>query len=73
VRPTTLSAPDSVLVNLADVGKMLGVHQSTIMRWVETGKFPEPLRFSSQTIRWRRKDIETMLTNMQKKQTARNL
>jgi predicted DNA-binding transcriptional regulator AlpA len=61
MRPTTLSAQDSVLVNLADVSKILGVHQSTIMRWVETGKVPEPLRFSSQTIRWRRKDIEAIL------------
>jgi predicted DNA-binding transcriptional regulator AlpA len=61
MRPTTISAPDSVLVNLADVSKILGVHQSTVMRWVDTGKVPEPLRFSSQTIRWRRKDIEAIL------------
>jgi predicted DNA-binding transcriptional regulator AlpA len=71
VRPTTLSAPDSVLVNLADMGKMLGVHQSTIMRWVETGNLPEPLRFSSQSIRWRRADIEALVEQRAQRKAKR--
>lgn len=37
------SAPDIRVLTQQEIVEMFGVHKTTIMRWVSTGSFPEPL------------------------------
>lgn len=58
---TTLSAPDSILVNVADICTMLGICERTAWKWVDKGWLPPPIRMSRAVVRWRRKDIESFI------------
>lgn len=43
----------------AEVATLLGVHRSTIRRWVNSnGDFPKPIKFSQGCTRWRIEDIK---------------
>lgn len=58
---TTLSAPDSVLVNVADICAMFGICDKTAWKWVDRGWLPPPIRMNQAVVRWRRKDIESFI------------
>jgi len=51
----------SVLIDAAELARILSVSKPTIWRMRQSGRLPEPLRLTSQTLRWRRSDIETWL------------
>lgn len=56
---TTPVAP--VLLTLPQLCEMLNVNRSTIFRWRQQGRFPEPLQLATQSPRWRRADIDAWL------------
>lgn len=41
----------------AEVAAMLGVHRSTVWRWLDGGRIPAPRRVGGRTL-WSREDIE---------------
>ena len=43
------------------LAKCLGVHRVTIWRWVRECGFPEPIRLTRGTTRWRWADVEAWL------------
>ena len=51
----------SVLIDAAELGRMLLVSKPTIWRMREDGKLPPAIALTSQCIRWRRSDIEAWL------------
>ena len=51
----------SVLIDAAELARMLSVSKQTVVRMTESGRLPEPLRLSAKTIRWRRADIEAWI------------
>ena len=55
----TLAAND--LLTVKEVAKRLRVGVRTVWRWVAIGKLPEPMRFTSSTVRWKPEDIQTFL------------
>jgi predicted DNA-binding transcriptional regulator AlpA len=56
-----LLAPGRFL-SVGQVGKMLGVCQRTVWRWVARGLFPEPVRYSRRIVRWRAEDVADYLS-----------
>jgi predicted DNA-binding transcriptional regulator AlpA len=53
--------PDHDLMTPDDVAALLCITVPTRWRWVAKGLIPEPLRFTSNTSRWRRSAIEKHL------------
>jgi len=47
-----------MLLELKAVAAIFGVTRNTILIWAEAGVFPQPLRLSRRTLRWRASDIE---------------
>ena len=45
------------IIHKKEVAKMIGVHHSTIMRWVEQGIFPKPKKLGKRVISW---DLEKL-------------
>lgn len=41
-----------------EVAALLGVHVSTLRRWIAQGQFPDGVRYSPKTVRWRRSTVE---------------
>jgi len=54
---TVAFAPEDPLLSAADVQSWLSVSRSTLIRLVDSGKFPKPIRVG-QNRRWRRSMIE---------------
>jgi predicted DNA-binding transcriptional regulator AlpA len=52
----------AVLIDARELAAMLSVSVPTVWRMRESGRLPEPLRLTAQTIRWRRADIDSWLT-----------
>ena len=48
---TTIQIPKKPLLAARDVAVLLDVHEKTVRRWVEEGKFPPPKRIGGQE-RW---------------------
>ena len=44
----------SVLIDAAELARMLSVSKPTIWRWLSEGRLPEPIRLTSQCLRWKR-------------------
>ena len=44
-------------INDAEVAALLGVHRSTVWRWLDGGLVPQPRRVGGRTL-WRRREIE---------------
>jgi predicted DNA-binding transcriptional regulator AlpA len=65
------SLPGSVLVNAKDIQAMFNISSRTVWLWTDLGKLPEPIRFSSQSIRWRRADIEALLEQRAQRKAKR--
>lgn len=51
----------SALIDAAELARMLSISKPTIWRMRESGRLPEPLRVTSQAVRWRRADIEAWI------------
>ena len=58
---TKASLVPSVLIDARELARMLSVSVPTVWRMRESCRLPEPLRLTSQTVRWRRADIESWL------------
>jgi excisionase family DNA binding protein len=57
----TLAKRERETVTLNEVAQILGVSRVTIMRWVEQGRFPQPLRIGKLCKVWSRKIIDKLL------------
>lgn len=61
---TSMAAP--VLLSVQDVGKMVGVSRSTVLRWAkELPEFPKSVRFGLNTARWKASEIAEWIDNAQ--------
>ena len=49
------------IIRTNDLVRLLGIHKTTLWRWVQAGEFPEPLRMNRNTIGWRISTIEAWL------------
>jgi predicted DNA-binding transcriptional regulator AlpA len=47
----------SPLMHRAEVEQMTGFHRSTLRRWWEIGKFPQPSKLNGTTLVWYREDV----------------
>jgi len=53
---------DSLLIDVAEVGRLLDVGQRTLWRWISTGDFPPPdVAMGRKFRRWRRATVETWI------------
>jgi prophage regulatory protein len=53
----TDTAPD-ILIRLPELRQRLGgMSRAAIYKWMLDGKFPRPVRLSSQVVAWRQRDI----------------
>lgn len=59
-RPDALSAQR--LLRLKDVRSITGLGRSTIYRWMETGRFPKPVRLGPRSVAWIDYEIEAWVT-----------
>lgn len=59
----TDTAPLSVLIDAAELARMLSVSKPTIWRLLSAQKIPEPLRLTAQCLRWRRSDVDGWLAS----------
>jgi predicted DNA-binding transcriptional regulator AlpA len=59
----TDTAPLSVLIDAAELARMLSVSKPTIWRMRADDKLPSAIALTSQCIRWRRADVESWLSN----------
>lgn len=53
----------SVLVDAAELARMLSVSKPTIWRMRDDGKLPPAITLTSQCIRWRRDDVLEWIVN----------
>jgi predicted DNA-binding transcriptional regulator AlpA len=58
---SALLPPTTDLLTVNDVARQLKVAVRTVWRWLALGRLPQPLRFSSVSIRWRRADINQFI------------
>lgn len=58
------------LLTKREVARLLRVCVRTVERHVALGKFPQPIRFTERSIRWRRQDIEDYVEQLGKKPAA---
>ncbi len=45
------------LLRLSDICQLFAVSHSSVYRWISDGAFPQPLRVSDKSVRWRAEDI----------------
>jgi len=57
------SEPD-YLLPLSEVKKRVSISSATIYRWIQEGKFPLPLKLSSNCVRWRESDINAWIASL---------
>jgi prophage regulatory protein len=62
MRDATLTP--SVLIDARELAAMLAISVPTVWRMRESGRLPEPLRLTSQCLRWRRADINAFLESL---------
>lgn len=58
------------LLSVKEVAEMIGVHITTIQRWIKDGHFPNPVYIGARTKRWMHCDIEEFIRR--RKQCAPN-
>jgi len=49
------------LIGKKALAKRLGINAWTLMRWVDRGLFPKPIRLSEQIVSWRVSDVQRWL------------
>lgn len=61
--PTPAEEPNlgERLLSLKQVREKIGVGTSTIYRWLEARKFPEPLQVTDTMVRWRMSDLDAWI------------
>lgn len=52
---------DDRLLKVSELAKFLGVAPSTIYRWLDCGKLPQPFEIGEAAVRWRLSEIEQWL------------
>ena len=52
-----VSLVPSVLIDAAELARMLSVSKPSLWRWLSEKKILEPIRLSSQCLRWRRDSV----------------
>jgi len=52
---------DDRLLKVSELAKFLGVAPSTIYRWLDSGKLPQPFDLGDAAVRWRKSEIEDWL------------
>jgi prophage regulatory protein len=52
---------DDRMLKVSELAEFLGVAPSTIYRWLERGKLPQPYEIGESAVRWRKSEIETWL------------
>ena len=60
-QPHPSTTPASLLIDAAELARMLSVSKPTIWRMLSAQRAPEPLRLTAQCLRWRRSDVEAWL------------
>lgn len=55
------------LLALKDVCALLAASRSSIYRWMQEGRFPQPVRTGSRSVRWRIGDLEGWRTSLRKR------
>lgn len=48
----------SRLLTRREVEKALSVSRSTLLRWIEAGKFPRPIRLGARSLRWPAESVD---------------
>ena len=48
--------------------KLYKVSPATIYRWIKEGKFPPPIHFGPNMVRWKASDLERWITEREKTQ-----
>ena len=56
-KPSLTDAVESLLIDRRELAAMLSVSPATVDRMSDKGRLPEPIRLSSQTLRWRRAEV----------------
>ena len=54
------------MLNLVEVTERLKITRTTVYRWMESGKFPKPIKLSETTNRWLLSDIERWIVERSK-------
>jgi prophage regulatory protein len=49
------------LLKVSELAKFLGVAPSTIYRWLDSGKLPQPYEIGDAAVRWRMSEINQWL------------
>lgn len=44
----------SLLIDAGELARLLSISKPSLWRWLENGRLPEPIRFTAQSLRWRR-------------------
>ena len=52
----------SLLIDAAELARMLSVSKPSIWRWMAEGKLPPPIRITAQCLRWNREAVLTWIT-----------
>lgn len=50
-------AETPLLIDVLEVGRILGLGERTVWDWAKSGRIPEPFRLSRRKVLWRRCDI----------------
>ncbi|MGN8097686.1 helix-turn-helix transcriptional regulator [Methylobacterium sp. 22177] len=53
-------------VSTTEVMKKLSISRNTLLKMVATGKFPQPLRLTEKTLRWREQVVSDWVANMER-------
>ena len=53
--------PDFALVSIREVEKLLGISRSAWLAGVKAGHYPQPVKLTPRTVRWRIKDIRQLI------------
>ena len=62
-----MSDADAIqMLNLVEVTDRLKITRTTVYRWIESGKFPKPIKLSETTNRWLLSDIEKWIAERSK-------
>lgn len=54
------------MLNLVEVTERLKITRTTVYRWMESGKFPKPIKLSETTNRWLLSDVEKWIAERSK-------
>lgn len=60
------------IIRAAQVAERLGISRTTVWRWVQEGRLPQPTRYGRNTTGWREADINTWIARIFDESTAIN-